>query len=440
MSYQDRLSELHRCSYGRLLGALYRQFRNLDDAEDALQDAFLRASELAVHERPQKPEAWIITVARNRLLDGARRSHRGRRVHETLKAELRARYDIPSEPRFGSAASSPAGPGNPTSDAGPLLVPDDELRLMFLCAHPALSEDVRLVLMLKLVAGLSVPAIASALLRKPASVAQAISRAKQKVRDAAIPFEVPDTPYIEERIDTLHSVLYLMFNEGYHATETEGNDPGRIELAQEALRLGRELERLLTSLRSARSGTQSLVALMCYIHARRKARLSRAGDVVTLEKQDRSHWDRRLLDEAAERLRSVPWQRGAHNPYYLQAAINHEYCRAARFDMTDFGRICLRYAELYYLSPNPVVLLNWLIAESYRSDPQTALVLMEQHGLHEYLSDYRWFYAARAELRCRAGRVTGSMDDYRMAMSLCSNRAEARFIEQRVQELLARPG
>lgn len=403
-----QLKETVKNHYSRLFASLYRQFRDIDLVEDGLQDAFERALRRWADKAPTDPAAWLYTTARNRIIDAARKS--GRIVGEV--------------PERGSAA-----PEIVAFEEGRTL--DEQLRLICLCCHPSLSERSQVLLTLKLVAGLTTEEIAAGLVMKPKSVGQALTRSKAKIKLAGIPFAIPDESHLNDRLEAIHKILYLVYNEGYHSNSE--HSLYRVDLCREAIRL----TRLLVALHQGHRETVALLCLMLFTHARARSRSTPDGQPVLLSDQNRLLWDREMISEAEglyqDTVSAGPDSRAG--PFAFQAAIAREHARAPRFDRSDWRRICGLYSELYLLRPDPIVLLAWLGAESYRSSPAQALKLMESHRLETHLEEYRWFYSTRGELRSRSGDETGARSDFEHALSLTRNPGERRFLEGRLRRL-----
>jgi RNA polymerase sigma-70 factor, ECF subfamily len=387
---------------GRAVATLIRATRDFDLAEEAVQDAF----ETAIRTWPQRgvpdnPEAWIVTTARNRAIDRLRRDRVGREKTE-------AAAQITELESIGDGVQE---------------IPDDRLRLLFTCCHPALAMEARVALTLRTVGGLSTREIARAFLVPEPTLGQRLTRAKRKIKEAGIPYRVPPRDLLPERVDGVLAVLYLVFNEGYAATE---GGLLRAELCDEAIRLTKLVDRLLPD----DEEVAGLIALMLLQHARRDARTDAAGDLVLLEDQDRSRWDHGMIDEGLALL-----ERGVRHPgaYRLQAEIAACHARAPRPEDTDWPQIATLYGRLVALQPSPVVELNRAAAVAMADGPESGLRLLGPLG--PQLDRYQPFHSARAELLRRADRTDEAADSYRRALELTANDAERRFLERRLAAL-----
>jgi len=412
-----------RNSWGRLLALLARLLGSLDLAEDSLQDAFEAA--VTAWQRtgvPDRPEAWLLTAARRRATDRLRRD-------ATLVRKLPLLVVPESEP----------GPGDLDEDRaeeGPEVttIPDERLRLLFTCCHPALSMEARTALTLRCLGGLTTAEIARAFLVPDATMAARITRAKKKIAGAGIPYRVPADAELPERLSGVLAVLYLVFNEGYSATS--GDTPIRRDLCEEAIRLARVVAALMPDEPEARS----LLALLLLQHSRRDARLDPAGRLVLLPDQDRSRWDGAQIAEGLTLLAAavvvvvvVVVRSGRIGPYALQAAIAAEHGRAARAADTDWVAIAALYESLDRLTGSPVVRLNRAVAVAEVSGPRPALALLD--GLDARLPAFHLLPATRADLLRRLGRTAEARAEYQRALGLAGNAAERDFLTRRLTEL-----
>jgi RNA polymerase sigma-70 factor, ECF subfamily len=399
---------------GRIIATLIRISGSFDLAEEALQDAL--ASALArwpYSGIPDNPAAWITTAAHRKLIDAVRRDKTRREKQEPL------RYETPTSYQPDDSAAL---------DASSMNYPDDRLRLIFTCCHPAINIEAQVALTLRTLGGLTTTEIARAFLLPEPTLAQRLVRAKNKILQARIPYEVPPLRALPERLKSVQTVIYLVFNEGY--TATSGDALIRKELCSEAIRLGRTLCELLP--REAES--LGLLALILLQDSRRNARVSSQGELITLEEQDRSLWDAvqikegLALVETALRLQDL-------GPHQLQAAIAALHAQAATFEATDWQEIAALYSQLANLSPSPVVALNRAAAIAMAEGPEKGLELIDQLGANEQLSEYHLFHAARADLLRRLHRNTEATVAYTRALNLTRNPIEQSFLRRRLVQL-----
>jgi RNA polymerase sigma-70 factor (ECF subfamily) len=407
MEPTQTIEAVFRAERGRVLATLIRVLGDFDLAEDALAAAW----EAAVRQwprdgRPDNPRAWLIRAARNKAIDDLRRQTLATRAQDELQALLQTEATEPDDPRD----------------------PDDRLRLMFTCCHPALAVEAQVALTLRTLAGLSTEEIARAFLVPAVTMAQRLVRAKQKIRGAGIPYRVPDEDELPARVDSVLAVVYLVFNEGYAATS--GDDLVRRDLAAEAIRLGR----LLVELMPMRPGPRGLLALMLLHDSRRDARVTAEGDLVLLEEQDRARWDGAQIREGLA-LVEVALREDAVDAYALQAAIAAVHASAARPADTDWWQIVALYARLFAEQPSPVVMLNHAVAVAMSAGPGEGLPLLDQLTASGLLVGYHWLPAARADLLRRLGRKADAAAAYAEALALAGNEAERRFLRRRLAEL-----
>jgi RNA polymerase sigma-70 factor, ECF subfamily len=402
---EDVVDRLFRRESGRAVATLIRAVGSFDLAEDAVQDAFAIALERWPRDGvPDNPGAWITTTARHRAIDRIRREQTGRAKSESAE-QLRALEGLSDEMQE---------------------IPDERLRLVFTCCHPALPMESRIALTLRTVGGLSTREIARAFLSPESTVAQRLVRAKKKIREAGIPYRVPPRDLLEERLTGVLAVLYLVFNEGYSATS--GADLVRVDLCDEAIWLTRMVDRLLPDQAEARG----LLALMLLQHSRRDARTDADGRLVLLEDQDRARWDHEMIDEGLSVLDGALALRGP-GPYQLQAAIAALHAQAPRPDDTDWPEIASLYRALATATPSPVVELNRAVAVAMADGPSAGLRLVD--ALAGELEDYHLFHAARADLLRRLERREEAETAYRRALTLVTNPAERAFLEGRLAQV-----
>jgi RNA polymerase sigma-70 factor, ECF subfamily len=402
---------VYRAEWGRIVATLIRLIGDFDLAEECAQEAFAAAvDQWRATGVPALPRAWIIQTARNKAIDRIRRQGR--------YAEKLALY---GNSELGTESQEP------NYDTGE--IPDDRLRLIFTCCHPALAPEAQVALTLRTLCGLETEEIARAFLTSATTMAQRLVRAKRKIRDAKIPYVVPETNAIAERLDAVLTVIYLVFNEGYVATR--GNSLVRLDLCSEAIRLGRVVATLMAP-QTPREAT-ALVALMLLHDARREARLDEAGEIVVLEEQDRSRWKREQIREALPLVDEA--MRGAPGPLALQAAIAAVHCRAGRAEETDWREIVRLYDALIVVQPSPVVSLNRAVAVAMAEGPQRGLELMAELAAVSDLENYHLLHAARADMHRRLRNFGDAAEEYRKALALVTNDSERRYLEKRLKEV-----
>ena len=392
-----------------MLATLIRLLRDFDLAEEALAEAFAAAAETWPRDGvPENPRSWLISTGRFRAIDRIRRRAR----FDESQAELVRRQDEIAEANAARAEER---------------IEDDRLRLIFTCCHPAIEPLIQIALTLREVCGLTTEQIASAFLVAPATMAQRIVRGKAKIRDAAIPYEVPDVQQLPERLDSVLSVCYLVFNEGYSASS--GDSLTRPDLSAEAIRLGRLLVELLPD-----AETLGLLALMLLHESRRVARSTDDGDIILLEDQDRSKWNRNLIREAQELLaRALSME--PVGTYTIQAAISAVHAQARRSEETDWRQIVEWYDALFQASPSPVVELNRAVAIAMRDGPEAGLALIRKIAQDGKLSNYHLLHSAEAELLRRAGRIPEATSAFERALALVKQGPEKRYLERRFREI-----
>jgi RNA polymerase sigma-70 factor (ECF subfamily) len=409
---QAAVAEAFRSDWGSVVAYLIRVTGNWDLAEECAQDAFERALERWPRDGiPTSPAAWLKTTARNRALDRLRRTKVGKAKLEEVAITARATQ------------------GGEEDDSG---IDDDRLRLMFTCCHPALPAEAQVALTLRTLAGLTTPEIARAFLVPHETMAKRLTRAKKKIVEARIPYRVPAAHRLQERLRGVLAVIYALFNEGYGASA--GDELIRRELCAEAIRLGR----LLAELMPDEPEVLGLLSLVLLQDSRRAARLDSAGDLVTLEEQDRGLWDADEIDEACRVLdRAVRLRRPG--PYQLQAAVAATHAQASSAADTDWREIVVLYDRLSEVAPTPVVLLNRAVAVSMAEGPTAGLPLVDELEQSGALSDYYLLPATRADLLRRLHRDREAAVAYRRALELVPTDVERRFLRRRLSEVTERP-
>jgi RNA polymerase sigma-70 factor, ECF subfamily len=406
---RETVETVYRAESRRVLATLIRLLGDFDLAEEALHEAFAAAMERWPRDgAPANPRAWLVSAGRFKAIDGLRR---------------RARFDA----SLGELAERLEGDAQETATREGEDVEDDRLRLIFTCCHPALPPAAQVALTLREVCGLTTEEIARAFLSAPTAVAQRIVRAKSKIRDARIPYQVPDRAELPDRLETVLHVIYLVFNEGYFASS--GTSLTRHDLSGEAIRLGRLLTELLPE-----PEAEGLLALMLLHESRRAARTSADGQLVLLDAQDRSVWDRDLIAEGA-RLVERALDSRRFGPYTLQAAIAAVHAQAPTAAATDWAQIVGLYDVLMRAAPSPVVELNRAVAVAMRDGAEAGLALVEAILERGDLADYHLAHSTRADLCRRLGRAADARVSYKRALSLTRLQPERQFLESRLREL-----
>ena len=406
---RETLEIVFREEYGRIIATLIRISGSFDLAEEALQEAFTSAASKWDREgTPNHPGAWLTTVAHRKVVDAIRRD--------------KTRTDKQDEVAFESTRLQPF------AETELLEYPDDRLRLIFTCCHPSLAREAQVALTLRTLGGLTTTEIAHAFLVPETTLAQRLVRAKQKIRLAGIPDEVPTLEVIGERLAAVRAVIYLIFNEGYAAST--GQSLIRNDLCAEAIRLGRVLCELLPN----EPENMGLLALMLLQDSRREARVNDHGELVTLEEQDRSRWDAAEITEGVRLVQAALSLRRVGS-YQLQAAIAAVHAEAKHADETDWRQIVALYGELMRITSSPVVALNYAAAVAMSEGPERGLDLLEAAGASGALENYYLFHASRADLLRRLGRLDEATVSYNTALSLTTNHVEQNYIRRRITQI-----
>ncbi len=403
------IEEIYRTGSRKVLATLIRLLGDFELAEEALHEAFAAAVEQWPREGiPDNPTAWLVSAGKFKAIDNLRK----RKRHTDSVSKIALEFENETEK---------------DEDWYKEGMKDDELRLIFTCCHPALPADAQIALTLREVCGLTTEEIARAFLTSPSTIAQRIVRAKRKIRDANIPYEIPAQSDLPDRLDSVHRVIYLVFNEGYSASA--GASLTRTDLSSEAIRLGRILIELLPD-----TEAMGLLAMMILHESRRPARTSDNGDLVLLEDQDRSLWSKELIKEGIELVNRALSSR-RFGPYTIQAAIAAVHAEAPTADETDWAQIVGLYDVLLRVEPSPVIELNRAVAVAMRDGPEEGLKLIDAILERGELSDYHLIYSARADMCRRLGRTEEARESYRRALDLTQQEPERNFIERRMEEL-----
>jgi RNA polymerase sigma-70 factor (ECF subfamily) len=407
------LEKLHREESGRVLSTLIRLLGDFDLAEEMLQEAYAVALEKwPVEGEPSNPRAWLISTARHKAIDRFRRDRR----FETKRDQIAKTVPV---------AEPPAAEANDSTDD---MFPDDQLRLIFTCCHPALAEDAQVALTLHTICGVTTEQISKAFLVPLQTMAQRLVRAKRKIRDANVPYRIPSPEDLPDRLEAVRLIVYLIFNEGYFAST--GDALIRRELCAEAIRLGSVLCQLLP--RDAE--TRALLALMLLHDSRSDARVTADGELILLEDQCRARWHADQIREGTALLESA-LRSGADGSYALQASIAALHANAKTAAETDWAQIAALYSALLKIHPSPVIEVNRAVAVAMARTPQDGLVLLDALAAREELAEFHLLPAARADLLRRLGKFDEAADAYRRALALATNDVERRFLRRRLSEL-----
>jgi RNA polymerase sigma-70 factor (ECF subfamily) len=409
VTIRDRIDELYRSDARRVFATLVRLLKDFDLADDAMHEAYAAAVETWQRDGvPANPRAWLISTGKFKAIDSLRRQGR---LNE-LQPEVASRLEEVADANAARAATE---------------IEDDRLRLIFTCCHPAIDPKLQVPLTLREVCGLTTEEIAHAFLTSKATMAQRIVRGKAKIRDAQIPYVVPSREDLPERLEAVLSAIYLVFNEGYAASQ--GASLIRVDLTAEAIRLGRLLLELLPD-----PEAKGLLALMLLHESRREARVSKDGEIILLEEQDRSRWSHPMISEGTA-LVAQALQSRDFGAYTVQAAISAVHAEAATLEQTDWNQIVVLYSVLLRIDSSPVVELNRAVAVAMRDGPEAGLVLIDAILGRGDLADYHLAHAARAELCRRSGRMSEAKTSYERALSLARQEPERRFLTRRLSEV-----
>ncbi len=417
-STHQAVEQIVRNEWGRVLAALIARVRDFEIAEDALQDALIAALDSwPKNGLPDSPAAWLLAAAKRKAIDRFRRN----KTALDKSPELQAMAELEQQ----------AAEYEPDTDMAP-AIEDERLRLIFTCCHPALPEPSRVALTLKSITGMTTPEIARSFLTNTETMAQRLVRAKRKIKATNIPYVIPGPELWPERLKSVLAVIYLVFNEGYAASE--GEELIRQDLCSEAIRLGR----LLHNLMPRECEVSGLLALMQLHASRQKARRGKNGELITLEHQNRNIWDQELIKSGSSLLittLTMATGKGSLGPYQIQAAISAVHAGAATYDATNWQEITLLYEKLYAFQPTPVVQLNAAVALSFARGAEAGLAAIEGLCSEKDMAKYQPYHATRADMLRRAGRYNDAAAAYNVAIELSANRSERAFLQQRLAEL-----
>lgn len=404
-----------------VIASLLSTLCDIELAEDALQDALVDAlQQWSQRGIPRNPGAWMMTTAKHKVIDRLRRTETAQKHLPTLHALRELEHQVEEETQMTAAED--------------MIIPDERLKLIFTCCHPAIAQDAQIALTLQVVAGLSTEIIARSFLVNRTTMAQRLVRTKRKIRDAGIPYEVPAIDRIEERLEAVLAVIYLIFNAGY--TSPIGDTLIEADLCEEAIRLGHTLDHLLaaSTVESNRAETMGLLALMVLHHARHTARTQTDGQLLLMDQQDRSQWDHAAITKAVTLLDEAIAMR-QRGPFQIQAAIAALHAEAQTFETTDWEQITLLYGALMEFIPTSVVAMNRAVAVAFSEGISAGLAILDDLNTAGQLENYYLFHATRADLLRRSQQYPQAKMAYVSALSLCENQVERAFLERRLIEI-----